>query len=313
MTKFKIQNKSKIQNSNIKTKVLVFFICALTLFCHLCFDIFHLAFAQDKIVAIVNGDCITKKDLDDFTTFMRIQKEDISQPDLLEKLIEDRLILQEAKKSSIKVDENRIKARINEIRARYNSNTEFQDDLARQGMTQADLEQKIREQMLMYSIIEQRIRDKIVVSPPEVTAFYNGHKKEFTIGQQRELEVFALSNQEDAKSFSRDLENGQEIEGLLSKYSAIANKLSWTDEGQLNKEIEGEVIKLKIGAVSKPIKVEDKYYILRLQNMIPPRELTMPEAQDRIFPYLFEKKMEEKLSEWLDVLKKQSYVKIIQD
>ena len=65
MTKFKIQNKSirhkaladarqgivvgKIQMSNIKTKnVLLFVICALALFCALCFDICHLSFAQDS-------------------------------------------------------------------------------------------------------------------------------------------------------------------------------------------------------------------------------------------------------------------------
>ena len=49
MTNDKIQNKSKIQMSNIKTKnVLLFVICALTLFCALCFGICHYSFAQDK-------------------------------------------------------------------------------------------------------------------------------------------------------------------------------------------------------------------------------------------------------------------------
>ncbi len=63
-------------------------------------------FAQDKIAAIVNNDIITQKDLDDFLNFMRIQlSQDYSgkelenkiqamKPDLLDRLIEDRLILQ---------------------------------------------------------------------------------------------------------------------------------------------------------------------------------------------------------------------------
>jgi hypothetical protein len=41
MTKFKIQNKFKIKMANIKTKVLSFGICALTLFCALCLGICH--------------------------------------------------------------------------------------------------------------------------------------------------------------------------------------------------------------------------------------------------------------------------------
>jgi TolA-binding protein len=48
MTKFKIQNKSKCQIQNYKTKVLSFVICALGLFWILCFGICHLAFAQDN-------------------------------------------------------------------------------------------------------------------------------------------------------------------------------------------------------------------------------------------------------------------------
>lgn len=282
-------------------------------------------FAEDKIVAIVNGDCITKKDLDDFTNFMRLQmartdnpakpedSAEIAQSELLEKLIDDRLILQEARRANIKIDENRIKARINEIKAHYSSDVNFQADLARDGMVQADLEEKIREQLLMYNIIEQKIRDKIVVSPQEVTAFYNGHKKEFITSPKRELEAFALANEGDAKSFSRDLEKGREAEVLLSKYSAIANKITWTERGELKKEIESEALKLKVGEVSQPIKIEDKYYVLRLKNIIPPRELAMPEAQDRIFSYVFEQKMQDELEDWLDELRKQSYIKIMQD
>ncbi len=68
------------------------------------------AYAQDKIVAIVNEDVITKRDLDEFIVFTRIQlsreyqgreletKLQSMKLDLLNKLIEDRLILQEAKK-----------------------------------------------------------------------------------------------------------------------------------------------------------------------------------------------------------------------
>jgi len=40
--------KSKIQMTNTKTKVLSFGICALTLFCYLCFVICHLTFAQEE-------------------------------------------------------------------------------------------------------------------------------------------------------------------------------------------------------------------------------------------------------------------------
>ena len=48
MTKSKIQNKSQCQIPNYKTKVLLFVICALSLFCALCFGICHFSFATEE-------------------------------------------------------------------------------------------------------------------------------------------------------------------------------------------------------------------------------------------------------------------------
>ena len=141
-------------------------------------------FAQDKIIAIVNNEVITQKDLSDFLNFMRMQlsaqykgreledKIQSLKPDLLDKLVEDRLILGQAQAANIKVDEARVKARIDELRRRYPSERDFQEALAEQGLTQADVESKIRDQMLMYSIIDAKIKSKIVVAPSEVTDFY---------------------------------------------------------------------------------------------------------------------------------------------
>ncbi|MDO8488897.1 MAG: SurA N-terminal domain-containing protein, partial [Candidatus Omnitrophota bacterium] len=65
--------------------------------------------ALDKVVAIVNNEIITQKDLNDFLNFMRLQysrqlkgkaleeKIGTMKQDLLQRLIEDRLMLAQAK------------------------------------------------------------------------------------------------------------------------------------------------------------------------------------------------------------------------
>jgi hypothetical protein len=57
----------KVKNKKLKFRFLIygftFFVLFFTLNC----------FAQGKIVAIVNNDVITEKDLNDFVNFMRIQ------------------------------------------------------------------------------------------------------------------------------------------------------------------------------------------------------------------------------------------------
>jgi parvulin-like peptidyl-prolyl isomerase len=280
-------------------------------------------YAEDKIVAIVNGDVITQKDLTDFLNFMRLQlsqqyegkqlEEKISevQADILNRLIEDRLILQEAKRAKINVDETRIKSRINEVKRGYPTDVQFQAELKRQGLTQGDIEDKMREQFLMLSIVEQKVRSKVTVKPDEVTEFYEKNKGDFNSGQARELEAISLENSDLARSVAYNLKAGQKLASLASKYPLTVNKLMIKPGDELRKDIEDTVSKLGINEVSEPIKIDDKYYVFRLIDISPARELTLFEAQGKIRSLLFEKKMQESLLRWLNELKKDSYIKIV--
>ncbi len=282
------------------------------------------AIAEDKIIAIVNCDVITQKDLNDFIGFMSMQlsrdykgreleeKIQSMKLDLLDRLIEDRLILQEAKKNNVKIDENRVKARINEIKKRYPSDAEFKDDLAKQGLIQADIESRTREQLLMYEIVEQMVKDKIIIRPDEVTSFYNKNIKEFVSGEERELETVALENDDLARTVSYELRAGKKLVDLAAKYPLTVNKLNARRQ-ELRKDIEDTVFKLDISEVSNPVKIDDKYYVFKLDNIIPARQLSLPEVQDKIYAFIFEKKMQEKLTKWLDELKQKSYIKILQN
>jgi len=291
--------------------------------CHMLFATCHV-YAQDKIVAVVNNDIITRKDLSDFMNFMGMQlshqykgkeletKVEEAKKGLLDKLIEDRLILQQAKKDAIKVDDNRIKAKMNEVRKHYSSNEEFQDDLARQGLVPADVENKVREQLLMYNIIEDKVRSKIVIRPDEVTKFYDSKENNIMIPETRQVTVITLENKDLAQTFSYNWKAGQKVEDLLSRYPATINKLEAVKGENLRKDIEGEVFKLGIGEISEPVKIDAQFYVFKLDNIVASRKPALLEVQDKIRDFLFQTKMQQELNKWLDELKSKSYIKILQ-
>ncbi|MFH0791308.1 MAG: peptidyl-prolyl cis-trans isomerase [Candidatus Omnitrophota bacterium] len=282
-------------------------------------------FAQDKIAAIVNNDVITDKDLNDFINFMRVDlrsgytpeqlenKIQAMKPDLLDRLIEDKLILQEAKKSGMNVEESRIKAKIDQIKKRYDSDSDFQGALKLQGLVQSDIEAKIREQVLMYSIIEFKIRSKIIITPAEVTVFYQSHSSEFKSEEQRSFETITIENEAVGREICDYWRQKADIQDLAGKYSFSVNKLTAVKSGQLKKDIEAVVFSLKTGEISPPLKSGDIYYIFRLDNIIPSRQQNLVEVRDSIYSHLFDKKMQEEMDKWLDSLKKQSYIKIFQE
>ena len=282
-------------------------------------------FAQQKIIAIVNNDIITQKDLDDFVNFTRLQlareypKAEVEKKinqiklDLVLKLIDDRLVLQEAKREKITIDESRLEGRINEIRKQYRSEVELQEDLGRQGLTMSDIETKVREQMFMYYIIDLKVRSRIVVSPEEITKFYNENINEFCAPEKRKFETITLADVGLAKTFLRSLRNGENLDDLIAKYPASTDTIEVSKAGELRKDIEEAVSKLKIGDMSEPVEVKDRYVIFKLVGTIPACQMPLSQVQDKIQSLLHDQKSQENLLKWLDELKSKSYIKILQN
>lgn len=296
-------------------KVILF--CALALFCQ------ARACAEDKIIAIVNKDIITQKDLNDFLSFTRMQmslelkgeqlesKIQSMKLDLLNKLIEDRLILQEAKKLGITLDESRVKAKVDEIKGRYMTEAAFQKAIGRQGLTQADLENQIKEQLLMYSSVDASVRSKIVVSPTEVTEFYEKNKETIKIPEQRQILSITIGSDDNlANEIYRELNKGRELKEILDKYSFVTSNMTVSENGELRKDIEEAVFKLERAQVSRPIEINSVFYIFKLEEIIAPKQESLLEAQEKIYTYLFEEKLQKNVARWLDDLRKQAYIKI---
>ncbi|MFY9402159.1 MAG: peptidyl-prolyl cis-trans isomerase [Candidatus Omnitrophota bacterium] len=284
-----------------------------------------LTYAQDKIVAIVNQDVVTQKDLTDFLNFMRLQlsreykgrelEEKIQgmKRELLSKLIDDLLILQEAKKNNLPIDESKVKTKINEVKKEYPSESIFHAELMKQGLTQADIEKKLKEQFMMFAVIDYKVRSKIIIKPEEVTEFYEKHRQEFNTGESRLVEVASTESLDTAKKVVNELNLGKSITELALQYPIVVNKININKDSGTKEEIKEVVSKLMLNEVSMPISLGDRYYIFKVIGLTPSVELTLLQAQERIRAILFERKMQEGITNWLAQVKKNSYVKIMQD
>jgi len=283
------------------------------------------AFSGDEIVAIVNKDIITKSDVDAFINFMRIQllseydeeelekRIDSMKTDLLEKLIEDKLILQEAKKLKISIEPYRIKAKIDEILKNYGSEKDFQAALSRDGLVRADLESKINEQFLMQAVITRQIKNKITVSPSEITLFYEQNPQLFKTPEVRHYSYLTFEDLNSASDIYNLLKKGQGIDSIAQKYSLSINKTSIKEGEQLKQEIDMAVSKLAEGGLSVPFRMHDKYFIFSLDKVTPSILKSLSESQGSIQAYIFDRKMQEGLLDWIEQLRKKSYIKIMQN
>jgi peptidyl-prolyl cis-trans isomerase SurA len=281
-------------------------------------------FAQEKMIAVVNNDVITQRDYETFLNFTRMQlsqellgdkleaKIASIRKDLLQRLIEDKLLIQEAKRMKIHIDDARIKGRVNEIKNSYGSAREFQAYLSSQGMTEADLQDKLRDQMLIYELINAAVRSRILIKPREITEFYTSNRDKFFAAEEREFKSVASDSEDKLKGLTDALSRNESLEKAAETLQLTVNSFS-AGRGELKKEIDSVVFALAQGEFSKPTKIDDAYYIFIVTRITPGYQQELSQVREEISKLLFDRRLQENVVELLDKLKKKALIRIMEE
>lgn len=271
---------------------------------------------EDKVVAVVNDEVITKAELDMYINILKMQireegwqKYEMTERKALENLIENKLIVQEAKNNKIEVEERSVKSRLAKTRSGFSSMGEFSDFLAKQGLSLSELEERIREEILAEKLIAMQIRNKILISPSEVTDYYQKHIKDFYSPERARVESIFVNNEGLMKEIYNKLEGGADFNQLQNQYSKRAN-LGWVDRGQLRNEIEDAIFSLEIDKFSKPVETTEGYYIFLVREKLSPSEKKLTDVQSEIYNIIWRNKFDTRLKEFIEQLKTKSYIVI---
>lgn len=272
---------------------------------------------MDTIVAIVNGDIITEADLRIFTHMASDEPgSERSSSDTekarafyLQRLIEDKLILQEALRLKYNVSQRMVEDRVKEIKAKAGSPEVFEQALRDQGITLNELRKKLREQLLIYTAIQAQVRPRTIISPMEVTAYYNSHLDEFAVAETVVVDSIFVEDQEALAAVQQELSSGADFLAVAQKYSKKSS-LGPVRHGQLKKELEDYIFSLTLKTPSAPYEVEGGYYIFLPQERVASSAMPLDEVKDRIKRLLEKEKFQRLLKEWIISLKDKAYISL---
>ena len=277
--------------------------------------------ATDKIIAIVNKDIITQSEADASLSFSVLQlaqeyqgqeleeRVRYEKANLIARIIEDKLILQEAYTQGIRPKPEYLKKRIEQIKKEIPQGVSFEGILKERGLTVNDYEKHIGEQLIMREVIDRNIRNKVLVSPEEVTAYFNAHKEDFMENETRVVDLFLLDSDIEADGLIEDLKKGKSPEESAKEHNAQYSK-EYMAFSQFRPEIRDVVFALGKQEISKPLNIDDKFYVFRLLQIISAKLTDLSVAHDKISSYLFLDKFNRKMTEWLDELKSKAFIEI---
>jgi peptidyl-prolyl cis-trans isomerase SurA len=290
--------------------------------------------AVDRVVASVDGDPITMREVKDFAAQhgQPIDTDDFATSETaktaVKALIGEKLLEQEVKKYDDKIDEEQVDKYITRLRMeRHLSEAEFRAQLQASGMTDEELRKRARLDLEKAMMIEQEVRAKISVSDAAIETYYDAHKADFTIVKERlklaQILIALPPNptaaqvadaQKKAATIRARALKGDDFGDLARAYSDDVSKsdggeLGWFAPADINDAILAAVKPLKTGEVSAPVRTSHGIHIVKLEEHEVPGVVPLSEVKEQIRNELVDEQSATALQKWVESdLVKQHYV-----
>lgn len=287
--------------------------------------------AADKVVAEVNGEKIFNSEVEKQLNAVigshgsQLQGEEgkkmieAFRKQILDNLIDNLLIIQEAKRQGFKATQKEIQARIDEIKKSFPSEKEYKAALEQNGLTEADVPGEVEKMILAEKLLEKVLKG-IEVSDKEISDYYEKNKSQFEVPESVEIAHIFVQGESSATSALNEIKKGLSFEEAVSKYSEdtstklnkgnLGMKPRTTLEQAFGKEFSDAVFKLTKGEVSKEIiKSQVGFHIVKLISRKKAGIQTLEEAKDQIKNQLLNQKQREVYDKWLAEIKKKAEIK----
>ena len=297
----------------------------------------------DRIVAVVNDDIITYLDLQkemqpyedkirisDYSSDEEKRMLEKVRSEVLNRMIDERLAEQEARKNNITISEAEIDNSIENIKAANNWNDEsFKAMLERRGISLEEYRKSVKENGMRVKLVNSAVKSAIVVTKEDAQAYYEAHRESYAGELHYHLEhittLVPKGATDEAQTFLRqkmekiydELQAGVSFETMVQKYSQASNGIMAGDLGSVNfadiaPQLQAAVKSLAIGEYTPVIQTDRGYQIFYVQNIERIGGKTFEEARSEIEQKLYDEMVDEKFISWLRELRNNAHIKIYQ-
>ena len=288
--------------------------------------------APDTPVAAVNGETISKWQLDRELAGIqgRMARQGQSVPDgalaqirgqVLDQMIGEELLFQESRKQKINVDDQKIQAQIDEMAQSFEDKAAFDLALANAGLSREVLTERLRRQMAIQQLIEEKIVAGLEVAEARADEFYKANPEIFVQPEQvrarhilirTEAEADAAAKaeaREQIDEIHRKAVEGEDFAALAKTHSQDPGSkenggdLGFFARGQMVKPFEETAFALKENEISQVVESPFGFHIIQVTGRKPAETVAYETVKPRILEHLKQQAIREKLDAYVDGLR----------
>jgi peptidyl-prolyl cis-trans isomerase SurA len=293
----------------------------------------------DRVVAVVNQEIITLSEVEKWIDPLkeeivvedRLQRRERIEElrrQVLNKLIDEKLIDQEAKKSGIKISSKEIDATVDEVKRRNAvSQEDLEKALAVQGLTLESYKKEIEKGLQRQKLIHWSVKVETKAGEKELRDFYQKN-----VGRYRTNETYRPGHilltvpkgaapeeiREIRKKGEKILERikaGEDFGEMALLYSQDASAknhgdLGYFKKGELVPAFERAALHLKVGEVSGLLRTDFGFHIIKLLDRKGLEPLPFEEVREKVKADYYDAEMEKAFKQYLSTLKEKAVIEI---
>jgi peptidyl-prolyl cis-trans isomerase C len=283
------------------------------------------SFAEDVIVAKVNGTALTQKTLDTeldrlipqitFHRSVSPEKRKYYYGKALEEIIAKELMYQNALSREMIPDKAKVDTQIEKFKKRFKTEEAFKAALDKEGLTEDQLRATIAREMALQAVIGKTVSEPSQVGEAELKEYYEKNAAKFKQPETMRLRLISTKDEKKARDIFGKLKDGDDFGELAynmseDDYRVKSGDIGYVHKGRMLPEIEAEASKLKTGELSDPFKADNKWYIIKVEDKKAEHQMSFQEVKRKLKKELETERASELRKKWLDGLKAKSKIEV---
>ena len=293
----------------------------------------------DRVVAVVNQEIITLSEVEkrvppvkeEIVTRDRLEKQERIQGvwrEVLERLIEEKLIDQEVKKSGVKVSSKEVEAAVEEVKRRNGATQEeLERALAVEGLTLETYKKQIEKSIQRQRLINLSVKVEEKAGENDLREFYQKNLSRYRTNETyRPAQILFIipkeATPEEIRGIRKKCQNvlerirkGEDFGEMALLYSEDTSNrdhgdLGYFKKGELLPVFEREALRLKVGEVSGIIRTEFGFHIIKLLDRKGTDPPPFEEIVERVKVDYYDGEMEKAFRQYLSTLKEKAVIEI---
>jgi peptidyl-prolyl cis-trans isomerase SurA len=300
----------------------------------------------EQVIVRVNGDIVTKSDFERRTIdTLRAQPELVNMPagspafiqavaevtpQLILDAVDELLLVQRGREMGYALGDVQFQQIVENIQTQngLEDGAAFQEALAAEGLTMADLRRQLERQMLVQRVQQDDVFARLVVTEEEMLAYYEANRAQFTTPVTLTLRELLVDVPTTEQGINAGVDDAARAEAERARERALAGEpfldlvtefsdapsaangwlIGPIDYTELTPALQAQIDGLMVGGVTDILRTQRGYQVLRLESRTQPRVVTFDDARPQVNAAVAQNKSGAEMQQYLERLRGQATI-----